>query len=205
MIYESRFWKEDLLKQAKSLLKKSTQRKWTENTYFRLEQTVMLGFYSVRKLVEAKKISDVVVEQRVSLSMHKHKDEWDPTTLRNRRKIDRLYNLDEEEVVSRNLRFLCNKMVHSYVFEEFFDDESGLLTGIFFNSDKDRNKALYYIEIQKIIDIFEEVGSDYPTEIRYTANFETLDYDVTVKTDKDFLAKIKQDPDNDSHSQGKSE
>jgi hypothetical protein len=198
MIYESRFWKDDLLKQARSLLKKSTQKRWTENTYFRFEQTVMLGFYSVRKLVEAKKISDMVAEQRVNLSMYKHKDEWNPTTLLNKRKIDKLYNLNEEEVISRNLRFLCNRLVHSYVFEERFDDESGLLLGIFFNSDKDRNKALYYIEIQKIIDIFEQVGSDYPTEVHYTANFKTMDYDVTGKTDKDVWAKIKQDLAKDS-------
>lgn len=153
----------------------------------------MIGFYLVRKLVEAKKLSDIMAEQQVNLSMYKHKDEWNPTTRMNKRKIDKLYNLDEEEVVSRNLRFLCNKFIHSYVFEECFDDESGLLLGIFFSSDKDRNKALYYIEIQKIIEIFEKVGSDYPTEVHFTVNFKTMDYDVTAKTDEDVWAKIKEE------------
>lgn len=158
----------------------------------------MLGFYSVRKLIEAKKISDAVAEQRMNLSMYKHKDEWNPTTFANKRKIDKLYNLDEEEIVSRNLRFICNKLIHSYVFEECFDHESGLLLGIFFNSDQDRNKALYYIEIQKIIEIFNQVGSDYPTKIHFTANFKTMDYDVTVKTNKDVWEKMKQDLSEDS-------
>jgi hypothetical protein len=182
MIYESKFWKKDLLKQAKNLRVKSTQKRWTEDSYFRFEQTVLLGFYSIRKLVEARKLSNAVAEQRIDLAMYRHVG--NPVTVIGKRKLDKLYDLSEEETVSRNLAFVCNKFVHSYVFEECFDSEGNFLVGILFNSDKDRNKFLYYIEIQKLIEIFEQVGNDYPTHIHYTTNMETLDYDVHAWTEE---------------------
>ena len=58
MIWESAYWKEELLRQAEDLKKRSTQTKWSERSLARLEKTIMIGFYSIRKLIEAKKVSD---------------------------------------------------------------------------------------------------------------------------------------------------
>jgi hypothetical protein len=65
MIYKSSFWKDDLVKQARFLGSKTNQKRWAESSSARLEQAVMLGFYSIRKLNEARKISDSVSRQEI--------------------------------------------------------------------------------------------------------------------------------------------
>lgn len=181
MIYESRFWKNDLLKQAKSLRFRMVQKRWTEASFTRLEQSMMLGFYSVRKLIESKKLSDAVVNQSLEAFAY----EWmgEPVTLINKSKIEKLYNLDSGHKIQKKLIFFCHQFIHSYIFEVVFD-ENYLLNGIFISSDKERNKVLYLVELRRIIDIFEQVGSDYPTSLEYTINFKTLEYDVKAWSQK---------------------
>ena len=58
MIYESHYWKEPLLASAKWLSKLRLIENTRETTYVKLEKELMLGFYSVRKLIETIKISD---------------------------------------------------------------------------------------------------------------------------------------------------
>ena len=57
------------------------------------------------------------------------------------------------------------------------DDEGGL-DGVFFASDKERNKAVHYLSAEKMIAIFETVGKDYPSRAQYRFNPGTSDYDV---------------------------
>jgi len=60
MIIESRYWKKELLKIADKLSKRLIYRKrWSEAQFGTFEKEIMIGFYIVRKLIEAKKISNV--------------------------------------------------------------------------------------------------------------------------------------------------
>lgn len=135
MIYESKFWKDDLLKRAKFLRSKVEQKRWTEIASARLEQTVMLGFYSIRKLIEAKKLSESVVSQKVIASACTSKGQ--PVTRMNWLDIDKLYNLDAPQAVTKDLVFFCHQFVHSYIFGEYFNDEHKL-HGVFVSSDRER-------------------------------------------------------------------
>ncbi|MEA5448296.1 hypothetical protein VB780_06940 [Leptolyngbya sp. CCNP1308] len=181
MIYESRFWKNDLLKQANSLRSRMLQKRWPEASFARLEQDMMLGFYSIRKLIESKKLSDAVANQSLEALSY----EWmgEPVTLINKNKIEKLYNLNSGHKIQKKLIFFCHQFIHSYIFEVLFD-ENYRLNGIFISSDKERNKALYLVKLQSVIDIFEQVGSDYPTNLEYTINFKTLEYDVKAWSQK---------------------
>lgn len=175
MIYESKFWKDDLIKRAKFLRSKATQKRWTEVSSARLEQTTMLGFYSIRKLIEAKKLSDLVVNQTVIASSYTWKGQ--PVTRMNWLDIDKLYNLNSPQTISQNLLFFCHQFVHSYMFLEYFNDKRKL-NGVFVSSDRERYQVLYSLEIDKIIKIFEQVGNDYPTNVALAYNFKKQDYEV---------------------------
>lgn len=175
MIYESKFWKDDLLKRAKSLRSKATQKRWTEISSARLEQTILLGFYSVRRLIEAKKLSDSVVNQNITASAYTWKGQ--PVTRMNWLDIDKLYGLDSPQTVVKNLLFFCHQFVHSYIFVEYFNDEHKL-NGVFVSSDRERYQVLYSLEIDAIIKIFEQVGNDHPTNVVLTYNSKKQDYEV---------------------------
>jgi hypothetical protein len=46
-------------------------------------------------------------------------------------------------------------------------DEGGGLEGILFTSDIDKNEKLYSLDIDEVIALFERVGNDDPTSIRW--------------------------------------
>ena len=58
MIAESYYWKRELLRVAARLRRRLTQRRWPEASFSVVEMDLMVGFYAIRKLAEAKKISD---------------------------------------------------------------------------------------------------------------------------------------------------
>ena len=135
----------------------------------------MLGFYSIRKLIEAKKLSDSVVNQNITASAYTWKGQ--PVTRVNWLDVDKLYNFDSPQAITKNLMFFCNQFIHSYIFLESFNDVHEL-DGVFVSSDKKRCQALYSLEIDEIIRIFEQVGNDYPTNIVLTHDSKKQDYEV---------------------------
>ena len=156
MIYESRFWKDKLIKQAKVLRAKHVQKRWTEASSALLEQTIMLGYYSIRKLVESQKLSSSVVNQQFSASAFPWKGKT--VTKLNWKKIDELYDLESPKNITKDLLFFCHQFIHSYIFWEYFQEDSRLLEGVFVSSDRERHHYLYSIPISHVIDLFEQIA-----------------------------------------------
>jgi hypothetical protein len=63
MIWESHYWKKDLARLADCLRKRARQRQWSERSLAKMEKEVFIGFYSLRKLLEGKKLSGKVVNR----------------------------------------------------------------------------------------------------------------------------------------------
>lgn len=177
MIYESCYWKNDLLKQADDLRARRKQRKWPEVSFARLEQTIMLGFYSIRKLIEASKLSESTVGQQLHVTTFP----WSGKTVTrmNWDKIDKLYELDSPSSETRQVLFFCHQIVHSFVFMPAFD-ERGQLDGILFTSDRHRHQCLYLVTLDTVIQLFDCVGNDYPNDVRLKYNEDLKDYEVTA-------------------------
>lgn len=175
MIWESAYWKDDLQRLTRILKQKRHQKIWRESSEAIVEKTVMTGFYIIRKLMEAKKLSDTIVYQKIPVRSHQHRGK--PVTLMNWHHIDRHYDLEHRCLTQRTLTWLCNQMIHSYVFIVSVDDNNAL-DGLFFVSDKDRNKAVHYLSVEKIIGVFETVGTNYPCSSRFVFNPKTQDYDT---------------------------
>jgi hypothetical protein len=157
MIWESGYWQDSLLKQAADLRRRQSQRRWPDRSFARLEQGVMLGFYSVRKLIEAKKLTEAVVTTSIQVSAYPPKGK--PVTLLNWHKIDRLYKLDKGRKGTIGLRALCNSFIHSYVFLPVFS-ETGLMSGIFVASEWEREQKLLEVSLEELVWLFELVGND---------------------------------------------
>lgn len=179
MIYESRYWKDDLLKQAQILRRRINQKRWPGSSFARVEQSVMLGFYSIRKLLEAKKLPDEVANQ--SLRVIAHSWQGKEVTRLNRFEYWELYDLEHSRIVACSLIFLCHQIVHSYIFIVSFD-ELKHFSGILVTSDRERHRILYFIEVHQIIQLFEQVGKDYPDEIIFKYDPSIQDYKVQAKT-----------------------
>lgn len=178
MIWESHYWKEDLVRSAKRLRKRIKQRRWSETSFAKLEKEVFIGFYGVRKLLEAKKLSERLIKKRIPVQAFKFTGARPITYFNWNSKCGDAYDFEKPAKLSMSLMFLCNQVVHSYVFKEVFD-EDGALSGIFINSDREKNRMLYYVPLAEIVKLFTRVGNDYPS--RHQATFDPTRGDFIVK------------------------
>jgi len=177
MIWESSYWKEDLIRLAEELERRKTQKRWSERSSARLEKAVMLGGYSIRKLIEANKFSTEIVERPVPLESFAWKG--DPVTVMNWHKFDEKYDLDNPVPTEHPLLSVCNWLIHSYVFAPLHREDRGLLA-ILFNSDRTRHESLFQISVDQLIGLFAEVGRNDPASLRMERNPKTGDFDVWV-------------------------
>ena len=107
------------------------------------------------------KISDSTKNLKVSLNWSPN---IKPVTLLNNHRIEELYSLEKSKQEDRELRFVCNQIIHSYIFTPI-ESEKKHLVGFYFVSDKDKNEKLFYISVNEVIKIFNLIGNDYPTKV----------------------------------------
>jgi hypothetical protein len=165
MIHESRHWKQPLLEIAerlRSLKAKSAKDLLTDELSAQFERDIFIGFYSVRKLIEAvAKVTDATKNMQVQVSCYVNRE---PVDWINDHKLDELYDLERTLQETRDLAFVTGRIIHSFIFIPYVGEGEGL-EGIMFTSDTDKDKRLYSMKIDDVIDIFERVGNDHPTRI----------------------------------------
>jgi hypothetical protein len=161
MIWESCYWKEPLLEIAGRLRSLKTGRhRLTEKRLVELERDIFIGFYSIRKILwPVPKVSDATRFLTVQLSWYPNRKK--PVTTLNSHRVDELYDFEKIHRETRDLEFIVNRIIHSFVFMPD-ESEKGRLVGILFNSDHDKNKKLYSMTIDDVITVFERIGNDYP-------------------------------------------
>lgn len=149
MISGSDLWKEDLVKMANKLLKRIIQKKWSRRSVFTMEKELFIGFYSVRKLIEANEVPNELLHTRFELLMFPRKnlsDEEIGTVLP--------YEPSPGDALMKKIsvREICNQFIHSYHLLPFGDKSA--LVGFFINSDFQSKKGIYLITIFDIAEIF---------------------------------------------------
>lgn len=70
MIQDSVPWKEELLRIAIRLERRRTQERWADRSGYLVERDVMVSSYTIRKLVEATKVSDKLVGRSFTVAMY---------------------------------------------------------------------------------------------------------------------------------------
>lgn len=175
MIWESQFWKEDLVKLALRLQKRRSQRRWPERSLAKLEKEVFIEFYSIRKLLEAKKLSEGLTKAQIPIEAFRYTGTAQITIYNWNRKVFDAYDFKKALKEKVTVKFLCDQVIHSYIYKEVFDDK-GEIFGFLLSSDWERSKKLYHLPIAKLIKLFANVGRDYPIHHKATFNPQKGDY-----------------------------
>ncbi|MBW8846761.1 MAG: hypothetical protein JF607_17480 [Burkholderiales bacterium] len=181
MIHESSYWKDDLLKSALSLERRRQQQRWYDGTFADVEKKVLLGFYAVRKLIEARKVDDAVAAQSIAVTVYPSTGKL--VTRNNWHHWWELYDMEDPRRTKVKLIPLCHQFVHSYVFSCAFDEER-MLDSVMVSSDRERNRMLFSVPVVEIGRVFQEIGKNYPNYYESKFNDEKGDYDVIVRTAK---------------------
>lgn len=134
-----------------------------------LEKEVFFAAYSIRKLIEAKKLSEEVCGSQWPMKVYSN---LRGVTWLNWHKIDELYDFDNGSCEYLEIYNFCNLLIHSYVFVPSFGN-NGLLLSILFSSDRRRNEKLYELKLSSLVSLLNYVGNDYPSETHAA-------YDVTI-------------------------
>ena len=162
MIYESHYWKEPLLAAARWLSGLRLSENTRESTYVKLEKELMLGFYSVRKLIDTIKISDSTKKIKFDILWYKNAK---TVNWLNHAFIDENYDLAKSQNELRDIEFICNLFIYAYVFVVSGD---GKLEGLYISTDRKKNQKVYFVPLEVILKIFRIVGRDYPSSLSFT-------------------------------------
>jgi hypothetical protein len=163
VINDSIPWREQLLRSADDLERRKTQRRWTERTSFLVERDVMVGCYAVRRLHEARKVSDTLASRAWRASSHRligrPPDRW------GRFAPWEHYDMESSQAVALGLTEFCNQFIHSWVWmiSVTMDD---VFDGIFISSDWQRRKSLFHINVDELVGLFRAVGSEDIVSVR---------------------------------------
>ena len=155
MITESWPWRRSLGKTAARIRQVTEMRSYRSDTLDLLERELMVGFFSIRKLIDTRsKIPKSISEQIVRLGRAPCVK---PIGAYERFEFYEHYDLCNTYSVKKNLGYVSNQIIHSLVFSFGFS-ESGRLEDIFFVSDKDRLKFCNFIALNDVASLFELVA-----------------------------------------------
>jgi len=177
MIWESYYWRLELYKIAKNLQARKKQCRWPERALVNLEKAVFIGFYIVRKLIEANKLSLTSKKRPIELISYPSLGEI--VHSRNWHKLHELYDWRNGSNQTKDLMFVCNQIVHSYIFMPIFSS-TNKLKGFAFCSDRERNNMLFFIALNKLIQLFLFVSHDYLTASSTIFCAKTKDWEETM-------------------------
>jgi len=177
LIFESQYWKDDLRKIGARILKRKGQTRWIARSFVALEKDVFVGFYAIRKLVEAKKLSVTIETMQIDVTTYSSTEKG--VTRLNSHRLDEHYDFTSPSQGQVPILLMCNQVIHSYIFTGYFNDDY-TLGGIFVTSDHSRKQKLYAVEVDALIMLFETVATDDPVEMHSIFDPSIGDYGVTL-------------------------
>ena len=141
-----------------------------------LEKCMMITAYQIRKLIEARKVSDSVKNARIPVI--EYYENIKIVTFLNWHRLDELYDFSKNRESTLTIKTVCNLLIHSYIFMPLTSSASSPFNGMFFSSDKTRNSKLYYISLKDWINYLEIIGVDYPNDASMVFDKKKNDYNV---------------------------
>lgn len=119
---------------------------------------------SLRKLAEAKKISDAKFQK--SLRMQSYQATGKIVDLLNNHRIESLYQLGNGISITKPLSYVANQLIHSFIFVPVFEP-AGRIQGIAFNSDRSKNNELYMLELRSLVEALAACADSYIIKASY--------------------------------------
>ena len=174
---ESRYWKEELTRIAKTIRPTKTPPRWSERGHCVVERDVMVGFFIVRRLIELHKVSSATrdfIMRVFSCPARAKRVHWF-----NEHDIHELYDLGRERRETKKPLYLSNQFIHAYT-SFVARNESRNWSDVYVVSDFDRNDCIWRIPISEIRRLFKVAAQDYPHTVTTVYNHEKGDYEVST-------------------------
>jgi hypothetical protein len=148
-------WKNHIAHQAETLHQLNGLRRWSESSSIKLEESVLLGCYAIRRLVNAYLLPDTVLHGLIPMIAYPRIRQ--SSVLRDEDPLHNRYDLNAGKKVTHELLFACHQVLHNCHFEVQFSEDNSP-TGILVTSDHQRKVALYGIAINTLETLFRKIA-----------------------------------------------
>lgn len=155
MIFETYYWRLELERLARRLRRHITQSRWLTTSDASVEKCIMLGFYSIRQLLEAFQPPPNMTFQSKVTAFPRNQNKLSPICYPG---VGEAFNLDKPKTETIGLRELCNQVIHSYFFSVWLGSDHRL-RGVFFSSDFNKDIKVYRMDISAVAELFEKIAS----------------------------------------------
>jgi len=166
--YTKQYWLNDL--KESGLFLEGLYRKpiWDQKLEFECEKAIFLGFYSIRKLLEGKRVNPCINGMNVNLTAY-------PSSTNLTRLIHpnegwvKNYDLSKGEDHSLSLEKICNQFIHSKIFSPFVPGGLGCV-GFYVSSDSTAKNNVYYIKLITVVEILLSVAHESIIKLELNIN-----------------------------------
>ena len=174
---ESRYWREELTRIAKTIKPLRKPPRWSERTHCVVERDLMIGFFIIRRLIELNKVSSRTRDY--SLKVHACPAVAIEVTQLNKGWIFETYDLENEKQIIKKPLYISNQFIHAYM-SFVFRDETHNWSDVYVVSEFDRNDCIWRVPIPVIRKLFELASDDYPSRLLSISCPKKKDYVVST-------------------------
>ena len=174
---ESRYWKEELARIAKTLKPFRKPPRWSERACCIVERDIMIGFFIVRRLIELHKVSSQTRD--FNIKVYSCPNQGNEVTWTNNHRIFEHYDTENEKSETKKPLYMSNQFIHAYT-SFVFRDEARNWSDIYVVSDFDRNDCIWRVPIQVIRELFKLASDDYPSQLIAKFDEKTRDYKIAT-------------------------
>ena len=139
----------------------------------------MTSSYAIRRLNEARKLSDDLAKTCVPVI--RHKLTGSVPDISNRHEIWDHYELENGSPDHITISHLCNQLIHSFVWLLSASEEENLFDGVYVASEKERDKHVYFLPVASLIDLCRQVAVEDIGSIEYRRGPDGVMRIVSVK------------------------
>lgn len=154
---ESYYWKQKLLEAARKLERRRLQKTWATRSIVLFERELMLVFFCIRKLIEAKKLTDAC--DRRTIRVHRFPNLGGRSDLSSFIEFDKVYDMSSGKEKDLTIGFVSNQLIHSYLIFPAFSRRHRL-NGVWVTSDFERYRAVYRVPIASLVSAIRHVATD---------------------------------------------
>ena len=150
--YTKKYWLEELKNSCLFLENLYRKQEWSHELEFRCEKAIFAGFYAIRKLLESNLVEQKIVDRNTKLIKYNpiDREAFESAFSEKWTSAYKFINGDEWQL---SLEKICNQFIHSKIYSPFVPGGTWCV-GIFFVSDRDYQKGVYYAQLVRVIETF---------------------------------------------------
>lgn len=142
-----------------------------DEIFFKVEIKIFMMAFSIRKLLETRKLPDSVLEASIKVTKFKRNAERAGWFF----DFNKLFDFTKPIKQDLKLKFFLNQIIHSYVFQASSTLKENL-SYLYFTSDNKRNECLYHIRLETLLKFIEKISEQNVTRTETEYDEKTGEY-----------------------------